>query len=312
MSDGFVDTLRPAAACAEEAVVVGAPAHAVTRPALRYHGGKWRLAPWILRHIPPHRVYVEPFGGAASVLLRKQRSYAEIYNDLNEDVVNLFRVLRERDSAAALERLVALTPFSRVEFELAYEITEEPVERARRLLVRAFQGFGSTGTNGYGTGFRSTSSRSGSTPATDWRNFSPAIAEIADRLQGVVIEKRPAIELLARHDEPAAVFYVDPPYVHSTRGKRNPHCVKNRYAFELTDQEHRELAAALRSVRGMVVLSGYPCELYDRELFPDWERRDCPARADGARARTEVLWLNPACSEALHRARGLFSCEVAA
>ena len=89
---------------------------ATTLPEKRYHGGKWRLAPWIIEHFPPHRVYVEPFGGAASVLLRKPRSYAEVYNDRWSDVVNVFRVLRDPVRAAALKRLIALTPFARDEF----------------------------------------------------------------------------------------------------------------------------------------------------------------------------------------------------
>lgn len=105
----------------------------VSRPALRYLGGKWMLAPWIIQHFPPHQIYVEPFGGAASVLLRKPRVHAEIYNDLDGDVVNLFRVLRDPQAAADLIDRIALTPYSRAEFVASYEPTAEPVEWARRL-----------------------------------------------------------------------------------------------------------------------------------------------------------------------------------
>lgn len=142
-----------------------------TRPVLRWHGGKWLLAPWIISHFPAHDVYVEPFGGGGSVLMRKARAYAEIWNDLDGDVVNLFRVLRSSDA----DRLVAhlrLTPFAREGFVEAYGESQDPVERARRLIIRSFQGFGSDGHNGARiTGFRANSSRSGTTPAHDWANY---------------------------------------------------------------------------------------------------------------------------------------------
>lgn len=114
------------------------------RPALRYHGGKWRLAPWIIDHLPAHRIYVEPLGGAASVLLRKPRSYAEIYNDLDDEVVTFFEVLRDPGQSAELQQRLRLTPFARAEFEAAYEPAGDPVERSRRLLIQSFMGFGSS------------------------------------------------------------------------------------------------------------------------------------------------------------------------
>lgn len=135
---------------------------AVSRPALRWHGGKWRLAPWVLRHFPAHRTYVEPFGGAASVLLRKERAYAEVYNDLDGEVVGLFRVLQNDDAAARLMRLLEMTPFARAEFRLAYEPTDDPVERARRLIIRAFMGFGSNAHASAAKGHRSTGFRASS------------------------------------------------------------------------------------------------------------------------------------------------------
>jgi DNA adenine methylase len=91
------------------------------RPVLRYHGGKFRLAPWLTSFFPPHRVYVEPFGGGASVLLHKNRAHSEIYNDISDEIVNVFRVLRDPVMAARLSRLVRLTPFSRVEFLESYQ-----------------------------------------------------------------------------------------------------------------------------------------------------------------------------------------------
>jgi DNA adenine methylase len=260
----------------------------ITRPVLRYHGGKFRLAPWIISHFPAHRVYVEPFGGAASVLLRKPRSYAEVYNDLDGEIVNVFRVLRNPAQARELERVLRLTPFAREEFELSYISDGDPIEQARRTIVRAFMGFGSNAHNRI-TGFRSNSNRSGTTPAHDWDHYPNALPEFIERLRGVVIENKDAVLLIPQHDQENALFYVDPPYVHSTR-KDN---MENNYRHEMTDDQHRELAAVLRSVQGAAIISGYPCPLYDEELYPDWQTVDRKAYADGAAERTERLWLSP-------------------
>lgn len=262
---------------------------APTRPALRWHGGKWLLAPWIISYFPPHRVYVEPFGGAASVLLRKRRSYSEVYNDLDDDVVNLFRVLRSPEAPALIESL-SLTPFARGEFKQAYEPTDDPMERARRLVVRSFMGFGSNG-HARLTGFRSNSNRTGTTPARDWQNFPEALSAVVERLRGVVVEHRDAAECMWQHDGPRTLHYVDPPYMAETRDAGPD------YRHELAPEDHADLLAALRGLTGMVVLSGYPSTLYD-EALPDWQRVERRALADGARERTEVLWLNPAAVEA--------------
>jgi len=262
---------------------------APTRPVLRYHGGKWRLASWIISHFPPHRVYVEPFGGAASVLLRKPRSYAEVYNDLDGEIVNVFRVLRDPASARELERVLRLTPFAREEFELSYIRDEDPIEQARRTIVRSFMGFGSNAHN-RATGFRSNSNRSGTTPAHDWAHYPDQIGAFVERLRGVVIENRPAIEVIRQHDSYETLHYIDPPYIHGARGAGQI----GNYRYEMTDDDHRELAEVLRSVRGAVVVSGYPTPLYE-ELYAGWRMVARPAYADGARRRTEALWLSPNC-----------------
>lgn len=267
------------------------------RPVLRYHGGKWVLAPWIISHLPPHRVYTEVFGGAASVLLRKQRSYAEVYNDLDGEVVNLFRILRG-ERAAALVDAIRLTPFARDEFLESYEPTDDPIEQARRTVVRSFMGFASAAASGKKTGFRSNSNRSGTTPAPDWGNLPSALIQVVERLQGVVIENRAAVDVLRTQDGARTLHYVDPPYPHSTRSNGKGHRASDGYRFEMTDDEHRELAGVLHGLSGMVVLSGYPCALYDDELYKDWHRVARAALADGAEKRTEVLWLNPAATAA--------------
>lgn len=270
----------------------------ITRPLLRWHGGKWLLAPWIIDQMPPHRVYTEAFGGAASVLLRKPRAYAEIYNNLDGEVVNLFRVLRDPRTAEQLRQAVIFTPFSRAEFNAAYSPARGRVERARRLIVRSFMGFGSDGACGQNrTGFRSNSNRSGTTPAHDWANWPKVVPAIVERLRGVVIEQEPALALLYRHDQPAALHFIDPPYIWETR-QRNSGSQK-RYKFEMTDADHAELLRVVAGLKGMVMLCGYPHPMYD-EALPGWRRIDRAALADGARARVECLWLNPAAAEASH------------
>jgi DNA adenine methylase len=277
---------------------------------LRYHGGKWKLASWVMQHFPPHRGYVEPFGGAASVLMKKPRVYAEVYNELDGEVVNVFRVLQDPVTAARLEELVRLTPFARAEFLVAYHPTDDPVERARRTLIKSFMGFGSSAIHGRSrgmrtaatvyttpaTGFRANSERSGTTPAHDWARWPATIPAFVERLQGVVIESRDALEVMRTHDRSDVLHYVDPPYPRITRSKQRKR--KSEYLFELTDDDHRALAKVLHGLRGFVVLSGYRCDLYD-ELYATWTTAETNALADGARPRRECLWLSPRTADAL-------------
>lgn len=263
------------------------------RPVLRYHGGKWKLADWIISYFPKHRVYVEPFGGGGSVLMRKDRSYAEVYNDKWDTVVNVFRCLRDPEISEQLKTSLELTPFARTEFNSAFSHKPKhlaDVEAARLCILRSFAGFGSASTNGdYATGFRCNSNRSGTTPAHDWANYPSHIRSYVKRLSAVVIENREASEVIAQHDGPETLFYVDPPYPHSTRNMARGNAA---YAEEMTDDQHRELAEQVKKVEGYVILSGYPCKLYDDELYFHWHRVEKKHRADGARLRTEVLWIN--------------------
>lgn len=268
----------------------------ITRPVLRYHGGKWKLAPWIISHFPEHRVYVEPFGGGASVLLRKERSYAEVYNDLDGEIVNLFQVLRNPRQASALEGRLRLTPFSRREFMASYKNHAGRVERARRTIIKSHMGFGADAIRGINhTGFRNDTRRTSGIPAHDWAKLPAHIGSIADRFTAVIVEQKPAGGLINKLDGEDVLFYCDPPYPLSIRSqKRKKESSFHGYLYEMTDEDHRELAQVLRSVVGMVVLSGYPCDLYDKELYPDWRRFERQHLADGAKKRTEVLWLNHA------------------
>lgn len=274
-----------------------------SRPVLRYHGGKFRLAPWILSFFPAHTVYVEPFGGAASVLLQKPRVGAECYNDLDGQVVNLFRILREPTAALELQRRVELTPFAREEFDWAYEPAIDDMDSAHKLIVKSFMGHGSdSATRSCRTGFRSKLSDGRVLPSMEFASWPNAIPSFTRRLRGVVIENRNAIEVMDRMDSTSTLLYVDPPYCHSTRSAITKRSAGTHgYRHEMTDDDHRVLAATLRNAKGMIVLSGYPSDLYDKELFHDWTRYERRHVADGGKFRTEVVWLNDACVAALDR-----------
>lgn len=274
-----------------------------TRPIVRYHGGKWRLAPWIISFFPKHKIYVEAFGGGGSVLIRKPRSYAEVYNDLDGEIVNLFRVARDRGSEL-LEK-VRLTPFAREEFELSYEQTEDPVEQARRTMVRCGMGFSSSALNTkHRTGFRGSATRSGTHPATDWRNSTENLELVIERLRGIIVENRPAQQVCEYHDGPETLHYLDPPYVHAARTWTN---AKDAYRHEMTNDDHREFSKWASELKGAVIISGYHTELYD-ELFDGWNRVECDAMADKAVKRTEVLWMNELCFQR-REVRELFAVQ---
>jgi DNA adenine methylase len=220
-----------------------------TRTLLRYHGGKFKLADWVIRFFPRHRIYVEPFGGAASVLLRKSRSYGEVYNDLDSEIVNVFRVLQDKEKAAELERKIRFTPYSREEFKLSYKDSDDPIEQARRTICRSFQGFGSaSATKAHQTGFRSNATRNGTTPAQDWVNYPDHIMQFVERLRGVVIENRDALELISQHDSPETLFYIDPPYPFESRYRSA--VWRDCYRHELSDDDHRRLAEVVRGGKG--------------------------------------------------------------
>jgi site-specific DNA-adenine methylase len=180
---------------------------------------------------------------------------------LDGEVVNVFRMLRDRGTE--LHRALELTPFARDEFRLSYEPTDDPLEQARRTIARSFMGFGSAAATGENSGFRANSNRSGTTPAHDWANLSDAVPLLIERLRGVVIENRDALDLVAHHDAPTTLHYCDPPYVHSTRsGKVRGTVSQGRstgkaYRHEMDDAGHRRFAEVVRELEGMVVISGY-------------------------------------------------------
>lgn len=235
--------------------------------------------------MPSHRVYVEPFGGVASVLLRKPRCFVEFYNDLDDDVVNLFQILRGPDVEKLAEQL-RLTPYSKTEFRNAFEWTDDPLERARRCLIKGSMGFGSWAsakqTPG-ATGFREYCRDQNL--AKSFKMLPEIMGQFTNRLRDVVITKSDAWTVMERHDSSETLHFLDPPYLPQTRD------IGKDYAHELTVADHETLLKNIKTLSGMVMLSGYASDLYE-DYLGDWRRIERAALADGARKRTEVLWMN--------------------
>ncbi|MCP4747023.1 MAG: DNA adenine methylase [Desulfobacteraceae bacterium] len=258
----------------------------IRRPALRYHGGKWRLAPWIISQFPEHRCYVEPYGGAASVLLKKPKSFFEVYNDLDQDLVNLFEVVRNTDTRKHLIDALEKTPFARKEFETACLQTDDPIEKARRTVIRSYMGFSSAATNkNHNTGFRSKPLRKTNTAVNDWQNYPELLQTIGKRLQGVVLECREAEKLFSHYDSHDTLFYIDPPYLKKTRNM-----MQDCYTYEMTEFDHVGMLNKIRNLKGYVILSGYNNDLYDQHLT-GWKKLCKHSRSHSGSERTEVLWI---------------------
>lgn len=259
------------------------------RPPVKWHGGKYYLCRRIIELFPPHETYVEPFGGAASVLLNKDPCPVEVYNDLDERVTRLFLVLREHGEE--FRRVLSLTPYSEVEFRSAEEPTANLIEQARRDFVRWRMSLG-----GRGDSFSFTLHRVRRGMADVVSGYLSMIDEqlplIIARLRSVEVLCRPALDVIKAWDGRRTLFYCDPPYVHETRHKGS----RDVYGVEMSEEDHRTLALTLKACQGKVILSGYPSPLYE-ELYADWEtvRFDIANHAAGGRTKErkqEVLWLN--------------------
>lgn len=247
---------------------------------LKYPGAKNRLAPWICEYIPKHDVYLEPFAGSLAVLFNKPRSHIETVNDLDGEIVNFFRILRSRGEE--LEHLISLTPFSRREYESAYEFCDDELERARRFAVKCWMGFGCG--NRYRNGFKSGQQTHSPNPAKVWSELPVTMKSATERLKGVQIENIPATELIKRYDTQDVFIYADPPYLHGTR--------KNYlYNYEMSDEDHVELLYLLVEHPGKILLSGYDNDLYNNAL-QGWNKVQKNTRVEGGRKRTETLWMN--------------------
>jgi DNA adenine methylase len=260
------------------------------RPPVKWHGGKRYLAARIIEHFPPHRVYLEAFGGGASVLLNKPPAEVETYNDLDARISRLFRVLR--DQSAEFIGRVSLIPYSQIEFDRADAYSESATELEKAIcdFIRWRQSFGGKGQSWSYTTGRSRGGMAGDVNA--WWTAIELLPEIIERLRRVQIICQPASEAIPRFDHPDGLIYCDPPYVHATRSEGG----RDVYGFEMSDEEHRLLAKILHSCKSKVVLSGYPSKLYDN-LYADWRRIDFDIanHASGGKRKareTECLWLS--------------------
>ena len=262
----------------------------MTKPApiLKYPGAKWRLAKWIISHFPKHTTYLEPFFGSGAVFFNKPRSKAETLNDLDGNVVNLFKIIRDRTEE--FSRAVELTPWARDEYDASYEKTGDELEDARRFLVRCWQAHGTKTASR--TGWKSTvQGLEGSNGVMLWEKMAGRIIPTAKRLRQAQIENQPATQIIERYKYVAVLIYADPPYPLKTRAGK-------MYAHEMTNADHVELLDTLDAHPGPVVLSGYACQLYDERLN-HWTRRELMAQAEKGKTRTEVLWINPVAAKSL-------------
>lgn len=247
---------------------------------LKYPGAKWRIADWIIAHFPEHKVYCEPFFGSGAVFFKKSPSYIETINDIDGDIVNLFRVIRECPEELADK--IALTPYARDEFADCYESVDDPVERARRTLVRYHQSFGTS--NSSRRSWRNVQTYGGPRTATMWNYLPERIQECCERLKEAQIENIDAIELIRRYDDEKTLIYCDPPYLQGLRKK-------NIYKNEVSDDYHKTLLDALKSTRSMVVISGYDNDMYNDALAGWWTDEKTTTAQMGLR-RVEKIWAN--------------------
>lgn len=257
------------------------------RAVLKYPGAKWSLAEWIISIMPPHKSYLEPFFGSGAVFFCKPPSRIETINDLDGEIVNLFTVIRDR--AEELERAVALTPYSRGEYDRAWEALRNqdpagPVEQARRTLVRYWQGHGNRAV--YKGGWKNDlAGREYAYAAKYWNLLPVWIAESVERLKQAQIEHMPAVDCIRRFRSPEVLIYADPPYLLSTRKQR-------QYREELESAEqHEELIRVLLDHPGPVMLSGYDSDMYN-DMLRGWMQLRHKARCECGGKRTECLWVN--------------------
>jgi DNA adenine methylase len=242
--------------------------------------------------MPEHVHYVEPFAGGLAVLLaRSGEGVSEVINDLDGALVNFWRVLRNEDTFASFVRIIQAVPFARQEWEDAEDRLDhpDPIERAVAFFIRCRQSLAGR-MDTFAPLSRTRVRRGMNEQASAWLGAVEGLPEVHQRLRRVVIENRPALEVIRREDGPGTLHYTDPPYLHSTRAS------KDAYAFEMSEDDHQEMLEVLVTCKGKVMLSGYASELYDTTLA-GWSRHDFDlanhaAGGSDKRRMTECLWCN--------------------
>mgnify|MGYP000895247374 FL=1 len=255
---------------------------AMTQAILKYPGAKNRLARWIVSHIPPHKIYVEPFFGSGAVFFNKERCYNEIINDIDDDIYNFFKILRENPQK--LTEGLRLTPYCRKEYEMAYNKQSDldDIEKARRFAVKCWQGFGCG--NKYKNGWRRGIGKTSPNPARAWSKLSETLELAVARLSNAQIEKKDGIELIRKLKGKDTFIYVDPPYPHNTR--------KNYlYNHEMTDSDHERLLETVLYSSCKIMVSSYENDVYETYL-KNWRKVKKHTIAECSVPRTEVLYMN--------------------
>jgi DNA adenine methylase len=252
---------------------------------LKWPGAKWKIASRIVSLMPEHKIYLEPFFGSGAILFTKKPVNCEVINDLDSQVTNLFKIIR--DYPEQLSRLINLTPYSREEYLLSYETTEDPFEKARRFLIRSNMARG--GMQFYNSSWRHAGPVLGATTnkhvVRGWNAIPERISRATKRLKDVEIENVNALELIKKYNHPECLIYVDPPYLLSTRRQKY-------YNVEMVEEkEHLELLEVLKQHEGYVMISGYASDLYD-EVLRSWQSVEIVSQAEQGKRRVEKIWCN--------------------
>lgn len=239
-----------------------------TSPILKYPGAKWNLSQWIINFFPPHKVYMEPYFGSGAVLFNKRPSKIETINDMDGNVVNLFKVIRE--NPMKLAEIIEMTPWARDEYYKSYELSGDSLEDARRFLVRCWQAFGTKTCNR--TGWRHSAAKNAPNMPAQWIKVPERITATANRLKKVQIDNMPAIDLIKKYNQEETLIYADPPYLLSTRSGK-------MYKHEMSEEDHVELIKTLLNHKGSVILSGYDNDIYN-ELLKGWKKESVKTTAE--------------------------------
>lgn len=249
------------------------------KPILKYPGAKWSAASWILENLPEHEIYLEPFFGSGAVFFNKWPVRVETINDMDGNVVNLFRVIR--DYPDELAELIYLTPWSREEYLSSYTESDNDIEKARRFMVRCWQAFGTL--TGCKTGWRHSVAGSSPRMPEQWSKVPDRVYAVAERLKGAQIECMEAVKLIQKYNDSRCLVYADPPYMPETRRK-------GIYAVEMDERQHEVLLGVLEDHKGSVVLSGYDNQLYNDRL-KGWQRIEKKSSVERGQSRIEVMWI---------------------
>lgn len=264
----------------------------ITNP-LKYHGGKHYLAKRIVQLMPPHTHYVEPFFGSGAVMFQKDPSgVSEVANDILSTLTTLWDVLQDEELFERFTRLCDATPFSEQQWEESEKRLrdEDPVVRAHAFFVlnrQSRQGL----MDDFATLSRNRVRRKMNEQASSWLTAIDGLPQIHERLKRVVILNRDALDVIRQQDSPNTLFYLDPPYVSSTR------VAASAYQHEMSDQDHHRLVEAILMCSGKVMLSGYPNPIYRRLESLGWSTFDFNVTKSSSSQATkpkaiERIWAN--------------------